>query len=156
MRIHMQEVTAPPSRRSVAFAGTGRRLVCWRCNAGSGCLLDVVGWDLWGWTRWSRRNENRIFRACGSYGEMACLWGICRGYGRMAGLWGSAKTYGEIRQACGRMGEPRKRMGNATGYGNLHRHMGGRQAVWGAKNLIKTGTIGTVGGLWTLQILINF
>ena len=108
------------------------------------------------WTRWSRRNENRIFGACGSYGEMAWLWGICHGYGRMAGLWGSAKTYGEIRQACGCMGAPRKRMGNATGYGNLRRHMGGRQAVWGAKNHIKTGTIGTVGGLRTLQILMKF
>ena len=35
-------------------------------------------------------------------------------YGEMAGLWGSAKTYGEMRQACGRMGEPRLPYGEAA------------------------------------------
>ena len=40
--MRMQEVTAPPPlRRSVAFAGTGRRLVCGDCDAGD--LLEPVG-----------------------------------------------------------------------------------------------------------------
>ena len=71
-----------------------------------------------------------------SYGEMAWLWGICRGYGRMAGLWGSAKTYGEMRQACGRMGEPRYHMGRWPVWGAVESH--GRAAK----------TYGKCHGIW--------
>ena len=106
---------------------------------------------------------------------MAWLWGICRGYGRMASLWGSAAMYGEMRQACGCMGAPRNLWGNGLcgrpqnrmgsrenvwemplDMGTYAGTWGGRQAVWGAKNHIKTRNIGTVGGLWTLQIVMNF
>ena len=53
---------------------------------------------------------------------MAWLWGICRGYGRMAGLWGSGVAYGEMRQACGRMGEPRYHMGRWPVWGAVESH----------------------------------
>ena len=67
------------------------------------------------------------------------VWdGLCVGGRRIA--WGSRENVWEM--SCD--------MGTCAGI------WGGRQAVWGAKNLIKTGTIGTVGGLRTLQILMNF
>ena len=88
---------------------------------------------------------------------MAWLWGICRGYGRMAGLWGSAKTYGKCvtrvvvwgrrEKPMGRRpmsgafelhGEPRKRMGNVTGYGKRRRYMERPPGRMGSQNHAKT------------------
>ena len=132
---------------------TVTHVICWnrlaiglrRCNAGSGCLLDVVGWDLWGWTRWSRRNERPIFGDCEivwgdglAMGDLPWLWengrpmGICQNvWGDASGVWlygGAAKPYGEM--AC--VGGRRIAWGSREnvwemprmGYGKRRQHMG--------------------------------
>ena len=122
------------------------------------CLTGLVG-DLWNWTRWSLRNESQIFRACGSYGEMACLWGSGVAYGKMAGLWGSIKPCGKcVRRVavwenrdtvwgdglC--VGGRRIAWGSRENVWEMPRDMGtyagtwgGRQAAWGAKIALKPG-----------------
>ena len=59
-----------------------------------------------------------------------CMVDPRKTYGEMAWLWGSAKTYGEMRQACGRMGKPRYRMGRWPVYGKPWNRMGSRKNVW--------------------------
>ena len=104
------------------------------------------------------------------------------GYGGSAVAMGEWPAYGDLPRCMGRCvrrvivwgnrenvwgnglcGRPQNRMGSRENVWEMPRDMGngasiwgGRQAVWGAKNHIKTGTIGTVGGLRTLQILMNF
>ena len=168
----------PPPRRSVAFAGLGRCLFCVDCNrviclnrlalglpyrdAGPGCLLVGVGWDLWGWNRWwiglwwlygcvyLWKPDAGLVEIKIGFLELVDRMGKWPGYGGSAVAMGEWQAYGDLPKRMGRcvrrvavwgnrdtvwgnglcgrplnrMGEPRKRMGNATGYGNLRRHMG--------------------------------
>ena len=79
--------------------------------------------------------------------------------GRWPGYGGSAVTYGEMRQACGRMGKPRyrmgrrpmcgeaaeshgkpqKRMGEAAGHWKRRRYMGRPPGRMGAETALKPG-----------------
>ena len=168
MAIPVQEVTATPSRRSVAFAGTGRRLVCWIVtrvicwnrlgiglldgNAGSGCLLDGLVGDLWGWKRWSRRKKGQFLELVDrmgrwpGYGGSAVAMGEWPAYGdlpkrmgkcvRRVVVWGNRETYGEIDCVEGRritwgsrenVWEIPQDMGNGASI------WGGRQAAWGSQ-----------------------
>ena len=77
--------------------------------------------------------------------------GICRNvWGDASGVWPYGKTaipYGKMAcvwEAVESHGEPRKHMGNATGYGNLRRHMGRPPDRMGSQNRIKTRNMGTV------------
>ena len=126
------------------------------------CLSGLVG-DLRGWTPGLGKIEVGFFVACGSYGEMAWLWGICRGvwenglpmgicrdvWGDASGVWPYGKTaipYGKM--AC--VWEAAESHGGAAKtYGKCHMiwepaaHGGGREnmgnAAWG-------GLPGTWGG----------
>ena len=180
MRIPVQEVTAPPTSQVCSICWNWPALDLRRCNAGSGCLLaGLVGICGTGPAGLVERKANfkKIVNRMGrwpGYGRMAGLWGSAKTYGEIRQacgrmgkpryLWGD----GLRERPLNRMGEPRKRMGNGL-RGRPRNRMGeprwetcaagiwgGRQAVWGAKNHIKTRNIGTVGGLWTLQILMNF
>ena len=95
-------------------------------------------------------------------GDLVWLWengrpmGICRDvWGDASGVWLYGETaipYGEM--AC--VGGRGIAWGSRENVWEMSQDMGngaciwrGRQAVWGAKNHIKTRNIGTVGGLWT-------
>ena len=59
-----------------------------------------------------------------AYGDLPKRMGRCV---RRVAVWGNRDTVwgnGLCGRPLNRMGEPRKRMGNATGYGNLRLHMG--------------------------------
>ena len=156
MRIPVQEVTAPPTSQVCSICWNWPALDLRRCNAGSGCLLaGLVGICGTGPAGLVERKAN--------FKKIVNRMGRWPGYGRMACLWGSAAMYGEMRQACGRMGkpryrmgkwpvweaaeshgEPRKRMGNATGHGKRRRHMWRPPGRMGSQNRIKTRNMGTV------------
>ena len=115
------------------FAETVTRVICvnrlgigllYR-NAGSGRLLDRVGW---GFVELDPLVSPDL--DSGSLELVDCMADPRKTYGEMARLWGSAKTYGEMRQACGCMGKPRYRMGRWPVYGMPLNRMGGRENVW--------------------------
>ena len=53
-------------------------------------------------------------------------------------------------------GEPRKRMGNVTGYGKRRRYMERPPGRMGSQNHAKNPEYGNWCGMWTLRILMNF
>ena len=70
----------PPLRRSVAFAGTDRRLICWIVTQVLDvCLTGLVG-DLWNW------NAGLVERKTG-FKELVDRMGRWPGYGDLAWLW---------------------------------------------------------------------
>ena len=115
-------------------------VICWNwsalglpdCDAGPECLLDRVGWgfaELDPLVSSSLESNSLEFVDCmGIRGNRMGRWPGYGGsgvvYGRMAGLWGSAMMYGEMRQACGRMGKPRYRMGRRPVRGRPQNGMG--------------------------------
>ena len=91
-----------------------------------------------------------------AYGDLSKRMGRCV---RRVAVWENRENV----WGNGLCGRPLNRMGSHENVWEIPQDMGngagiwgGRQAVWGAKNHIKTRNIGTVGGLWTLQILMNF
>ena len=138
-----------------------------RCDAGSGYLLVRVGWGF-AETGPAGLVEFGVefFGACGLHGRSTeTIWGDSLPMGICCGVWengwpmGICQNVWEMRQACGRMGKPRYRMGrwpvcgrpqNRMGdplktYGEMRqawerrRRMGGRQTAWGAKIALKPG-----------------
>ena len=84
------------------------------------CLTGLVG-DLRDWTRWSRRDQRRIFRACGLYGGSAeTICGDDQPMGICCDVWGNASgvwLYGET----------------AIPYGEAAHVWGGRGIAWRTK-----------------------
>ena len=139
--MRVQEVTAYPPVAGMCdlldligawFAGP--------CNAGSGCLLDRVGWGF-------VELDPLVSSSLGSNSlELAdCMADPRKPYGEMADLWGSAVTYGEMRRRvavwgnrdtvwgggpC--VGRPRNRMENESRMKNRNMEAGGGRLGMGA------------------------
>ena len=170
----MQEVTAPPTSQVCSICWTWPALGLWRCNAGSGCLLDVVGWDLWGWNAGlveRKANFKKIVNRMGrwpgyggsavamgewpAYGDLPRCMGRC---GRRVVVWERRETYGEMACVEGR----RIAWGAAKTYGKCH-------GIWetapvygeaarphGEPKITLNPEYGNCGGLRTLHIFMNF
>ena len=124
--VTVQEVTAPPSRRSVAFAGTGRRLVCWIVTRV--ICLEPVG-------DWFALTVTQVQGVC-----LTGLVGIC-GTGP-AGLSEMKVRFLELVDRMGRWpvyGGSAMAMGEWPACGDLPKRMGKfvrRVAVWGNRDTV--------------------